>query len=177
MRMAPSARWVSIVAAAVALVVAATPADATIYRDMSAGSACKAAYAGVSPFVYSATHLENKGVVDLYVVCQFQHYDIGAAQSPLLVSVALTAGTLGGTAVCVVQTGYYNGTVHNSAVVARGVPLAAGASGQVVWEGADLPRASEADVLTLNCKLPGGFRMGLIEVWEPEPVSGQGWTP
>lgn len=175
--MAASSRVLSATAALLALAFATTPADATIYRDMSAGGACKAAYAGASPFVYSATHLENKGVVDLYVVCQFQHYDIGAAQSPLMVTAALTAGALGGTAVCVVQMGWYDGTLHNSAVVSRGIALAPGTSGQVTWEGADLPRTSATDVLTLNCKLPGGFKLGLIEVWEPEPVSGQGWTP
>jgi len=32
-------------------------------------------------------------------------------------------------------------------------------------------------VLSMNCKIPGGAKLGLIQRFEPEPEPGTGWTP
>jgi hypothetical protein len=160
------------------LAFAATPAAASIHRNTSAGGACKSAAAGSTAFTFGNTYLLNKATTYDYVICQFTQLDFGDDHlAPERLDVYFTAGATGGTPVCVVQMGWYWGELHTSAVVARSVVMAAGASDDLTWLGSDLPRTAAAYTLTLNCKMPPGFKLGLIGLRESDPSAGTAWVP
>jgi hypothetical protein len=165
--------------ALVLLALAAPRASATIHRDTSAGGACQAAAGGSTAFTFGNTYLLNKGTTAQYVICHFAQLDFdNDHQPPERLDVYFTAGLSADTISCVVQMGYfYNGAVITSAWQTRTATADATTSGALTWLAADLPRTAAAYTLTLNCKVPAGFKLGLIGLREPNPTSGNGWVP
>jgi hypothetical protein len=169
----------------VAVLSAANPAAASIYMSTSGGGSCHAAGAGSTSVRYTNTYAENIGTTDQYLVCALTNWDVGhdindidKAQSPEQLRVFVSAGAYAGTATCAAQmAGWYGTSVHVASSASRNLTLAAGTGASVVYYAADLPRTWEYDTLVLNCKLPRGFKLGSIDRWEPEPRSGQAWTP
>jgi hypothetical protein len=170
---------------AVAALSAPAPAAATIYMSTSGGGSCHAASAGATTVRYTNTFAENVGTTDQYVVCALTNWDVGQdindidkAQAPVQLRVFIGSGAYAGTATCAAQmSGWYGTGVHVAASASRNLVLSAGSGGSVVYYAADLPRTWEYDTLVLNCRLPRGFKLGSIDRWEPEPRSGQAWTP
>jgi hypothetical protein len=166
---------------AIAAFVAASPARAEIYMSTSGGGACKAASSGSTAFRYTNLTVENIGTTDQYVVCSFTNFTVGtdqSAEAPYFLKVYLGAGAYPGTATCIAQmASWYSGAAHISSSKSNVASLEANGYTAMYWLPEDLARDHETETLVLNCKLPRGFRIGLIQRVEPEPPSGSGWTP
>jgi hypothetical protein len=161
-----------------ALCLPAGEAAASIHRNTSGGGACQPASSGSTSFSFNNTYLENRGTTAQYVICHFTQLDFGDdALSPERLDLYFTAGASSGTPVCVVQMGWHWGTLHTSAAVARTATIAAGGTDDLTWLSGDLPRTTAAYTLTLNCKVPPGFKLGLIGLREPDPSPGTAWVP
>ena len=155
----------------------ALPAAGVVTRNTNAGAACQPRYPGARAFAAGNHSLRNTGDVDQYVVCHFGQMDLGPEpQSPASLAVHASAGALAGQVICIARTGYFDGAVQTSAASTRAAQVASGGSTVLSWTAADLPRSSVADALTLECKVPAGFTVGLIELADPEPASGTGWS-
>ena len=151
----------------VGMVVTPT-ATAAKFRDTSAGGACHAANgAAAAKFSFGNHYLTNNATTDQYVVCHFQMDDEQAEliTTPLFLAMTATAGPAsGGTVTCLAQVGNYSmGATTITASATRSAPLAAGASTTLDWSGVSWGRTQHYQVMTLNCRLPPGFRMGLIQ--------------
>ena len=156
------------VVALAAGMASSSPAFAA-YRNASAGAACHAANGALaSKFTFNLNYLTNVGTTDAYVICNLAIDDaIGTPDTVTRLTVSLVVPTQGATVSCVAQAGaFYNGTNHiiqslaesDSADVPNAVVF-------LSWD-QDLVRGDALNVLTLNCKLPAGTKMGLIERWE-----------
>ena len=78
----------------------------------------------------------------------------------------LLAGA-GHTVTCVAQVGYFYGTelhVLRSSALTR-TAAGAGESAHLVWSVSSVQRENVYELLVLNCKLPPGAKMGLIQYW------------
>ena len=166
----PTPRLLVLCSCMLALAALPLPAQATVARDLSAGGACHAANgAAVGKFTFSNFSLLNIGTTDQFVVCNFQmEEDLSLTlKAASTLSVSVTAGATPGTVTCTAQTGHhYSGaTVIRSSFV-RTVTLPASNNGYLLWDDPAWIRINPWDTLTLNCRLPGGFRMGLIEWYQ-----------
>jgi hypothetical protein len=166
-------------AATVSCLALPTPAAAQTYRDTSAGGACKAAAAGSTAITFGNTYLLNKSTVAQYVICHFDMFDLAGstAQSTSMLKAYFGAGDTAGTPTCVVQIGFYTQQLYTSDISSGSVTIQPGLSDFIAFGSADMVRDAYYQTLTLNCKVPPGFRMGLIERTDPPPQSGSGWTP
>ena len=113
------------------------------------------------------------------MICHFDMFDIaGSAPQPTsMLKIYFGAGDTVGTPTCVVQVGFYTQQLYTSDVTARSVTIDPGLSDSIAFDSTDMARDALYKTLTLNCKVPPGFRMGLIERTDPAPDSGIGWTP
>ena len=150
---------------------ASQPAAATHAHDTSAGGACHAANgAADGKFTYSNNYLTNIGTTDQYVICHLQMDDDDSVPltHPVYLAVHTVAGATAGTITCVAQEGaFYTGasnTIASSS--ARSATLDVGLNSNLNWDTNLLTRPAIYYTLTLNCKVPGGFKLGLIEYWE-----------
>ena len=149
----------------------ASPAAAatTSLNYVSAGVACHPASGALAAkFNRNLNYLTNVGTTDAYVVCHFQ-----MADSPTLVAafgglyVHLQGSAAGSTVTCVAQVGaFFSGTNQINGSVARTHTTSAHNESLVLSWLSGLERDDFADVVTLNCKLPPGMKMGLIQRWE-----------
>jgi len=155
---------------AVAGLVAPRPGAALEVRDYSAGTACRPANGALAPkFNYNLHYLTNIGTVDAYVVCDVALDDPSQTPDELfLLNVDLLVPTVGHTVTCVAQVGsFYSGQAH--IVASSAVSATANAADDAIvlgWDTTKLVRNDVFKVLTLNCKLPPGTKMGLIQRWE-----------
>jgi hypothetical protein len=164
----------------VAGTVLPTPADARyLFRSTHAGVACHPANGSLaSSFNYTLQTLTNVGTVDAYVICALPMDDLSTYPTQLhylVVNAVLPQS--GTTLACTAQVGaFYSGTTHIRESVARATTSSQpNAQAQLSWYNELAPeRAYGYDVLSLNCKLPPGAKLGLIqrEDAEPEIVSG-----
>jgi hypothetical protein len=183
--MTPSTSRILLFGAAATLALAAattpTPARASIYMSTNGGGACHAAASGPTSFKFTNTSVENTGTTDQYVICGFADFTISGDQSALPIDtlkVYLGSGAYAGTATCVAQMGtWYSGVLHIVSSRSQNKVMTANDIGALIWLSEDLPRTHEYETLLLNCKLPRGFKLGLIQRVEQEPASGNGWTP
>ena len=154
-------------------VVHSAPASAVRYRDSSAGAVCHPANGAlVAKFNRTLNYIQNAGTTDAYVICQ-QVMDDGDVQPEkvTLLTASVTVPTQGATVTCVAQAGAFYDNINHvylsySESFTAGAP---NASAHLEW---DVPfyRISVFHVLTLNCKLPPGAKLGLLQRWE-EPVA------
>jgi hypothetical protein len=162
-------RLLSVAASLAVSLAASSPAHALRARDTSAGGACHPANgAAAGKFTYGNLSLTNVGTVDQYVICHLQMDDDTTALYPArpdTLSVAVTAGATPGTVACVAQIGFHaNGANYVRSSFSRSVTLAAGNNGWAYWDSTTAwTREFAYETLTLNCKVPPGFRMGLVE--------------
>jgi hypothetical protein len=152
-------------AIAIAALSGSAPAAASSYRDTSAGSACHPVNPGIA-FTYSNNYLTNTTSTNQYVVCHFQMDDDGAlaVTKPTNLDIAFTSGATGGTIVCGAQEGsFFNGV--NNVTSSNGQNYIMGPSSNhfIIFNTAGLTRSVFYDVLTVTCRVPPGFKMGLIE--------------
>ena len=149
--------------------VPSSPAEAAVLRDTSAGGACHAANgAAAAKFSFGNNLLTNNATNDQYVVCHFQMHDdqATALTTPLYLSVAVSSGPTGGVVTCLAQMGFFASGVHSvTASVTRSTLISTGGSAAMEWNAVAWGRTDAFQTLTLNCKLPPGFRMGLIQ-WQ-----------
>lgn len=152
---------------------------AVINLSTNGGAACKPAYGASTSFAFRTSYAENIGTTDQYVVCHFPNWDLGPPQGLESLQLYMTAGAYPGTVVCVAGMGYYYNTTHFTSVLSKSVTVAsAGQGGVIEYLGGELPDNGGGDEsLTLNCKLPRGFKFGLIRRTQLEPGSGYGWIP
>ena len=155
--------------AAIAALCAIAPAHAsTQFHEASAGSACHPANgAAAAKFVRSMHTLTNNNTTEQYVVCDLRLDDVSGqpVRQVYLLRLFFTAGATGGTLWCAAQTGsHYYGTTHVTSSAAKSKALTAGDNGEVYWEAFELSRSSQEHLLGFNCKVPPGFRLGLIEL-------------
>ena len=145
------------------------PASAERFRDSSAGAVCQAANGAVAAkFNRTLTYITNAGTTDAYVICHLPMDD--ASSTPDHVSrltVEVTIPNAGGNVACVAQSGaYYQGANHIYASQAQSYTAAGpNESATIDWT-VPMYRLNVFNVLTLNCKLPPGAKLGLIERWE-----------
>jgi hypothetical protein len=158
-----------VIAAAAALGATGPAAATTNYNDTSSGGACHAAAGSAEPkFTYANNYLTNISTTDQYVVCHFAMND-SSIPSPLQLTdlvVHTASGSTTGTLICVAQYGaYYSGANHVESTQTQNLPLGAGSYGQVNFS-ATFTRTQIYNTFTLNCKVPAGFKLGLIEFWQ-----------
>jgi hypothetical protein len=160
-------------AVALAAASAVPVAHAAYYRDASAGGACHPANGGAaSKFLYGNHYILNNGTTDQYVICDLPADDSsGAPWNVTFLGINVTSFNQGATVTCVAQTGsMVDGTVYNTANVSRSYTfMTQGGSTTLTWENV-LPRASNQDVLTLNCKLAPGMKLSTILRSEVPPA-------
>jgi len=165
---------------AVACITAPRPAHAEIYLSTNAGGACKPAYGASDKFTFTELYAQNIGTTDQYLVCNFANFTISTGQLAAPIDelrVWAGAGATPGTLACTVKMGYWLGSPVVTSTSTKSAALGISSTGMLDFVSTDLPRDSEYQVLSMNCKLPGGFKLGLIQRFEHEPTSGNGWTP
>ena len=152
-----------------------SPATATAYRDASAGAVCHAANGALAAkFTYNLNYLTNAGTTDAYVICHLPMDD--AASTPDAVGKLAVHGlipTVGAAVTCTAQVGaFYDSSNHIYHSSAKTDPAALPNSELfLTWDSFEVERTSAFHVLSINCKLPPGAKLGLIERWEA-PVPG-----
>ena len=143
------------------------PALAANYRNASAGAACRPANGALSAkFTYNLHYLTNVGSTDAYVICSLVMDDASPSPAPtadLRVDVFTT--TAGTTVTCVAQVGaYYGGAAQITGSSAASVTsVVDSASSQLAWNTTNLQRSGVHLLLVINCKLPPGTKLGLIQ--------------
>jgi hypothetical protein len=144
-------------------------AASNTFHDASAGVACHPANGALAAkFTYNLNYLTNANTTDAYVLCSLPMDDVNnapAVLNGLMVDVFLPSPA---TVTCVAQTGSYvsganqiegsSALTYTSSVTNLAL--------QFSFETALLTRAGTYRVLTLNCKLPPGAKLGLIQRWE-----------
>jgi hypothetical protein len=147
-----------------------SPATATAYRDASAGAVCHAANGALAAkFTFNLNYLTNISNTDAYVICHLPMDD--AAMTPDGVGKLTVHGlipTAGTTVTCVAQVGaFYDSTNHLYSSSAKSDTAATlNSELYLSWDSVEVPRTSNFQVLSINCKLPPGTKLGLIERWE-----------
>ena len=145
-------------------------AAAATFHNTSAGVACHAANGALAAkFTYNLNFLTNGNTTDAYVVCALNMDDTN--QTPAVLN-GLTATLFlptPGTAACVAQTGYFSGTnqIEGSTALTY-TSTYSNLTLQFSFDTSQLTRAGMTQVLTLNCKLPPGAKLGLIQRWETQ---------
>jgi hypothetical protein len=152
---------------ALTLVAAATgaaPARADDNRSTNGGSACHPANGAAAAKFSRANHyITNNNTTDQYVICHLPMDDTSGYVAEIAYLIVHVQAAGAGSVVCVAQTGSYaEGQLFVRGNVARSYAFSAAGSTALIWSGV-LPRESPNDVLTLNCKLTPGMRLGLIE--------------
>jgi hypothetical protein len=159
-------------AVALAAATAVPAAHAAYYRDASAGGSCHPANGGAAAkFTYGNHWIANNNTTDQYVICDLPADDSsGAPWTVAFLAIHVYSLNAGATVTCVAQTGaFFDGTVYNFANVSRTYTFGgAGNSTTLSWENV-LPRQANQDVLTLNCKMAPGMKLGLILRTEVQP--------
>ena len=148
----------------VAAAIGAAPARADDYRPTNGGSACHPAN-GPAAAKFSRTnhYLSNNNTTDQFVVCHLPMNDTGGYVAEIAHLQVHVQAAGAGSAVCVAQTGAYSdGQLFVRGGVTRSYTFSAAGFTVLEWFGV-LPRESNNDVLTLNCRLAPGMRLGLIE--------------
>ena len=163
------------------VLAAAAPAQAVNhYHADSGGAACHPASGAASAKFTRSNHtLTNINTTDQYVVCSMSIDDIYGEPTRQVGNLTLwfTAGSTGGTPTCSVQTGkHYAGHTQLSSAVTRSVVVAANTGEQLVWNGAELNRLSYHDVVTVSCRVPPGFRIGLLDLTDVDWFPRDGGT-
>ena len=154
------------------LALASTPTQAAYYRDTNAAAMCHPANgAAVAKFTRTSHYLANNATTDQFVVCDFTMDDSSGApwaQGTLRIEAWATAP---GTITCVAQTGrMVNGAVYATATQTRTYTFEAGNAGTSLNWLDGIARMNNLDVLTLNCKVAPGMKLGVIEHIESQPV-------
>jgi hypothetical protein len=154
---------------AIALLIVATaaasPAQAAGYRNTSAGGACHPANGAATKFTRANNYITNNNATAQFVVCNFQMDD--AANPPdvyIYLALYIQSASAGTTVTCVAQTGNYDDLGnHVRSSASRTYTFASdGGASSLGWEPGTLVRLSSFDVLTLNCKMDPGTRLGTI---------------
>jgi hypothetical protein len=148
--------------------IAPSPASAVVYHDTTAGGACHAANgAAASHFTYGNHYVTNVGQTSEYVICLLVSDDIDAGtHSPAKLAVAISSTVEQATVSCSAQTGsYFGGAINNHGSNAQTYTFATAGSSTLTFDTSKLPRQFLQDVVTLNCKMDPGTRLGLIEYW------------
>ena len=168
--MTHSLRLTASALAVVAALSMSTPADATTYRNTSAGTACQAANSAATKFQWTNHYVRNLNATSQFVVCTLPVSD--TAYSPVLspssIIVNIQSGGPGSIVTCIAQTGYfYDGavTIHSSATRTYEFVTPDGAS-QLVFAADALTRLTALDTVTLNCKMDPYTKLGLIQYEE-----------
>jgi hypothetical protein len=143
------------------------PAAAANYRYASAGAACHAANGALaSKFTFNLNYLTNVGTTDANVICSLPMDDATATPDTLTwLSVSVLVPTQGATVTCMAQTGYFfNGvnTIYRSSAQTY-TATQPNVAYTLQWNSYLLERADYVSVLTINCKLPPGTKLGLIQ--------------
>ena len=160
-------------ALAVGLLAAPAPARAEYYLSTNGGGACKPAYGASPNFTFTELYAQNIGTADQYVVCNFANFGKGYDMTTVGVYslvVNFSAGATAGTPVCVARLGFWTNAASVASTVVRSVTIQPGQAGEIRYNPGDLNRAYEFQTLSMNCKVPAGFRLGLIQRWEPDDV-------
>ncbi len=157
------------VSAALALGTAVTPGTASaVYRISSGGTACQPANGSAPWFQFTNNYLINNGTTDKYVVCNFVIDEPGITTIEQIdyLYVNTSSGAVGGQqAVCSAQIGYHaSGATTIAGTNIAAITLPAGSAGPIVFNVAALPRPQIYHALTLNCRVPGGWKIGLLEL-------------
>jgi hypothetical protein len=149
----------------------------TLFRSTHAGVACRPANGALaSSFTYTLQTLTNAGTTYAYVICALPMDDVSTypTQTVLLTMEALLPDA-GSTLTCTAQVGaFHNGVSHIRGSLAKSHrSVAANEAPQLFWNSSLLAREVNYEVLSLNCKVPPGATLGLIqrEDGEPEIVS------
>ena len=158
----------TLAAVATGLLALAMPAAAANRsHDSSAGGSCHSA-SPTPKFSRNNHYTTNIAATDQYLVCQFQMDDdptVPATDIKYL-ELSVVAGASGGTVTCVAQIGaLYAGSMHLESSISRSVTLTAGNGGYLNFGANPLIRSVYYNVLTMNCRVPTGFKVGLLE-WE-----------
>jgi len=151
---------------------AAPTASAYNYRNASAGGICKGAAGAASKFSFNLQHLTNTGTTDQYVICNLGNDDLGSTTGPVKLAAYLRLPTAGTTVTCIGQVGaWYGGaTSVRSASAMTWTTTTPNEDILLQWDASKLVRYQHYEVLMLNCKLPPGAQLGLIEHWAVDPV-------
>jgi hypothetical protein len=143
-----------------------------LFRSASAGSVCQPANGALaSSFNYTMQYVTNVGSADAYLICSLIMDDHNAAPNQLqYLAVDALLANAGTTLTCTAQVGgYYNGSTHVRGSLAKSsTSVGPNASFALVFTGSTLLRDYAYDVLMLNCKVPPGGRLGLIQREEIE---------
>jgi hypothetical protein len=146
-------------------VAASAPAAAQAYHYASAGAACQPANGALAKFTYNLHFLTNTGTTDQTVVCHLGMDDAGGTpKAHVFLNVQVYLPATGTTVTCLAQTGgFYGEGTHIQASTAKTLTSSTpNQYGALSWTGAELPRENSSVIVTLNCKLPPGARMGTI---------------
>lgn len=148
------------------LAIAVSPrADATTFRNTSAGTACHAANGAVAAsFVRSGNYITNTSSSTQFVICHFGMHDTDGLKAVTLFQIAISSTQPARTVVCTAQTGSYHHATNNvTSSVARSYTFPAVGWQYLQWTASALTRSVYWDVLTLNCRMDPGTRLGVIE--------------
>jgi hypothetical protein len=148
----------------------ATPAAALESHDTSAGGACHAANGTLSgSFTRNLHYLTNISNTAAIVVCHLQMDDDdgGGAQSPFWLVVHVAGKPLTEVTCTFQLGGFHDGVnhVYSSQSMTMAFP-SANPYGRFDFDYTKFVRPNYHTILSLNCKVPAGGKIGLIEWWE-----------
>ena len=147
-------------------------ADATVYRDTSAGGACHAANgANAASFNFSNNYVTNTGTTTQYIICHLQMEDAFVPVATEFFAVHVQS-TQAGTRIvsCSAQTGsFFNGVNQVKSAQVQAYTFSGPGSTDLNWNESTMARVSPWFTVTLNCRMDPGTRVGLIEYMTAEP--------
>ena len=154
----------------VAALATSAPAAATTYRDLSAGAVCHPANGALaSKFTYNLQYLTNIGTTDAYVICSLETSNTSnPAGPPALLRFHAQTTNVGSIVTCSAQVGAHFGGIsriyRSSTETYTSVDPDEGFA--LNWNEVLLDRTISYQLLSVNCKLPPGAKLGLIEFWD-----------
>jgi hypothetical protein len=142
------------------------PAAATVnYHASSPGAVCHAANPGATKFVAANQYLTNGNTTAQYVMCALAVVDPTDIPRQLaFLQMEIQSGGEGSAVTCVLQTGYYGSgalTVRSSSSKTYTF-VTVGGTNTFYWDAGSVVRDNTTHVLTLNCKMDPGTRLGTI---------------
>ncbi len=153
--------------------------DASAYVEMGANGAasCKPSNpARASAFFITNFYTENTSTVNEYLTCSMPQWNVnGYLVGTVATHVYFSGTAAGGTVLCTAQSGYHYGSLVVAQANTQTLMLAPGMDGSIQFP--SLSRSQPYYSVAFTCRIPPGFKVGLIRSFDSNPPSGFAWVP
>ncbi len=165
-----TALWLAL-SVGVGFCLQASDASAYIESVTTGTGSCKPSTpARAAAFLITNFYTQNNSTTNEYLVCSVPQWLLQNVNT-ISTDVYFTGTTAGGTVLCTAQSGYSFGGVFVGQAHSRTVVMAPGlASGYISFPA--LLRPQPYYTVAFTCRIPPGFKLGLIVNVDPDPPGG-----